>query len=113
LPPEVFSQCVHTLNHLEAFAMNFTTRYADAETAYKPTSDVFCRTVLQLYPVIVNVRATQGADLYSNIAKLYTDWAGKKTGAELEAQARRLQQKADEVAKKGYNPTHLPPLGTD
>lgn len=112
LPPDVYSKCIHLMNHLEAFAMAFTTRLADASIAYPPTSDVFCRSVIQFYPLIVFTRERNGRDVYSNVAKLYEDWAGKKTATDLQIQARRLQEKYEETVKL-INPDHLPPLGTD
>jgi hypothetical protein len=112
LPAALYNKCIHVMNHLEAFAMAFTTRLADASIAYTPLSDVFCRSVIQYYPLIVYTRQRNGRDLYSNVAKLYEDWAGKKTAADLQVQAQRLQEKYAETVKR-INLDHLPPLGTD
>lgn len=112
IPKEGQSQCISVLNMLETWAMNFNLRIADPEAAYLPASDVFCRTVVQLYPLIIMLRAVNNPDLFSNVQQLFVDWQRRKTGKVLEAQERALSAQLDNIRKMNKpSPPHPKTIG--
>lgn len=113
IPPETQSKCIAVLNMLETWAMNFNQRIADSEAAYRPASDVFCRTVVQLYPFLILLRASNDPELFSNIEELFADWQGRKRGRVLEDQERVLTEQLSRIRKLNKQKPHPKPLGDE
>jgi glycine cleavage system pyridoxal-binding protein P len=112
-PAEVRVQIIDVLNMLETWAMVFNSGIADMEVAYQPTSDMFCRAVVQAYPMVIYVRATRASDLFTNVEKLYLSWNGRKTAQELARQVHTLSLQLEE-AEKHPKPEDFPKaIGTD
>lgn len=114
LTPDVYAKSIVALNHLEAFSMYFTTRLADSETAFKPTSDVFCGTVVRLYPLIIHLRRTRDAGFFTNLVSLYKDWSSRKSEPAKKAQVQFLQKQLEDMqTKTTWSKDYPKPLGTD
>jgi|GEM_PF-7052359 len=112
-PPLVNSQMIEVLNMLETWSLAFNSGIADASIAYRPTSDVFCRAVVQNYPMLMFLRGTRTSDLFSNVEELYRDWNGRKAATELERQEKILSSQLEQVRKFPKPPEHRKPIGTD
>jgi len=112
-PQPVNSQMIEVLNMLETWSLTFNSGIGDASIAYRPTSDVFCRAVVQNYPMLMFLRGTRTSDLFSNVEELYRDWNGRKAATELERQEKILSSQLEQVRKYPKPPEHRKPIGTD
>lgn len=112
VPQATQVQGVLVLNALEAWAMNFTLRIADSEAAYRPISDPFCRTVVNLYPYLILLRANNDPTLFSNVEELYRDWQGRKHASALKEQEQTLEKELGRIRKQGGQGPHPKPLGS-
>jgi hypothetical protein len=108
---DLHNRCFTLLNHLEAFSMFFTTRLGDGEVAFGPISDIYCRTVGLMYPVILERRSSQNPEIYPNVVKLYDQWAGRKTEKQLEREMDGLIQRR--LALGDVRKDRGKPLGTE
>jgi hypothetical protein len=112
IPQATQEQGVAVLNALEAWAMNFTQRIADSEVAFTPTSDIFCKTVVNLYPFLILLRADNDPTLFSNVEELYRDWQGRKHASALKEQEKALAEQLERIRKQGGQGPHPKPLGS-
>lgn len=112
VPQATQVQGLVVLNALEAWAMNFTLRIADSEAAFRPISDPFCKTVVNLYPYLILLRANNDPTLFSNVEELYRDWQGRKHASALKEQEKALERELGRIRKQGGQGPHPKPLGS-
>jgi hypothetical protein len=93
----VTSTCLALLNQVELFAMNFTSGLADAEIAFRPTSDVLFQIVVKLYPFIILLRTDRDPTLYFNTVELFQTWMQDKSAATIQEQMVDLQNTFDRL----------------
>lgn len=114
MPPELQGRTITLLNTLETWSMNFTLRIADSEAAYAPASNVFCKVVLQLYPMILALRFAQDPDLFPNVTTLFRDWEARKTVQTALRQQEQLERRMQTFRlMRARMPPHPDPLGDE
>lgn len=114
MPTELQGRTITLLNTLETWSMNFTLRIADSEAAFAPASNVFCKVVLQLYPMILALRFAQDPDLFPNVTTLFRDWEARKTAQTALRQQMQLERRMQTFRlMQARVPPHPDPLGDE
>jgi hypothetical protein len=113
IPTETQGKCIAVLNMLETWTMNFTWLIADSETAYQPASDIFCRTVVWLYPFLIVLRASEDPELFANVEMLFKDWQSRKDSKALERQAEAAAQHLEEIREMIDRKPYPAAVGTE
>ena len=114
LPAETYAQCAKLLNQLEAWAMPFTHALADSDVAFAPCAAMYCSIVMQLYAMLVSLRARDGSGHYPNVVLLFQAWYGSKAEEGQKVEAAKLLAQLNEVQTKGPPKVRLQtPIGTD
>lgn len=82
LSSELYGDCVRLLNRLEAWSMYFTKALADGKVAYGPCAPVYVAMVIQLYPLVVHVRALHQSGRFPKPRRAIRDLARADAGRE-------------------------------
>jgi hypothetical protein len=115
LPEGMYGNSLRLLNHVEAWAMYFTTGLADHEVAFGPCAPTLCQMVMQDYAILLVTRADPASGKYPNTVTLFTQWLHLLAQQERGQATSQLLDKVRELQSKGpANPNLLPkPLGLD
>lgn len=118
LTPDVAEKAIHLLNRLEWWSAYFVTKFADRKIAYEPCAPLFLSMVMQLYPLLVVLRAENFSGNYPNVVSLAEDWADLKKGADGRAEMKAILSKLEvlqsRVPESGSEDNlHPPAIGTE
>ncbi len=75
--PEIYTECIHILNDLEAIAINFTTGVADEKAVFDSLSQVYCRFIRNNSSFLCFLRKEQKINIFTNTIKLYKIWSDR------------------------------------
>lgn len=101
--PQYYTACIDMLNEMEAWAMHFTQGLADPDLVARNCAPLFNWKVIQLYPLIVKIRADENAGDFPNIVELFEDWFGERLREKHLAEAQALLDSVAERQKRDYN----------
>ena len=93
------------LNHMEAFAVYFTSRVADEKVAYDTLGKTFLGTTEEVMPWILQCRED---GYYKNVVHLFALWSSRSESEKLLAEKNSIEKKLA-AAKTSYHA----PIGTD
>ena len=105
--PPIINLLANYLNTLEAFAIPFVARVADADVGFRETALAFCQGVKLMMPALFYMRQTQSAR-YESTIRLYELW-NKRLQATSAAQAIKPMQ---ELIRSADN-ERIRPMGTE
>lgn len=113
VPAAVHTRTIRLMNRTEAWAMYFVKGLADAGAAAPSCAAVYCSYVMQVYPFLVDARASERSGRFPNTVALFEMWYGSHSEEITKSKAHKLLQQLGELQAKGRAVEFPRPLGTD
>lgn len=115
LPPRVAASVVHVLNNVEAWAMHFTLRLADADAGRHTLAPSYCSIVVQCYAVLLVLRAKPTSGNYPHLVKLFQTWIEDMEEDKRSEQIKDTVRQLEKLQDKSRNPRDRlqGPIGTN